>query len=89
MTDSEGNTGWFCEKWFSPSPHEFVDETTKENRVKYAGDIIPQWRQGVLSKEFVDRYPKRIKGQIKEGILTKEQVKKAKKVWSADVKGLD
>lgn len=83
--------GWGCHKHWQHMKefHEAVDDTTKENRVKYAGDTIQQWRQGELSREFIKRHPKRIKEQIEKGSLTPQQVKKSKNVWSMDVKGLE
>ena len=69
-------SGWFCRKWFKLGPsYEFVPERIKNDRKKYAKDILQPWRQGVLSKEYLDVYGSKGVG------ATKEDIKKAKNVW--------
>lgn len=65
-------------------------ELDQENgpRTQFGKDTIQRYREGQLSREFVETYPKQIQGMIKEGVITKEQVRKSKPVWKG-VKGLD
>ncbi len=79
--------GWACDKWFKPSPYpEFVSEKTKKDREKYAPDMVQRYREGELSREFVELYPEQTKGMVKSGTITKEQVKNSKYVWKKDMK---
>ena len=57
-------------------PLEFVTESIKEERKRFAKDIIQPFRAGELSKEYVDKWgTKHLK-------VTPEEVKKAKNTWS-------
>jgi hypothetical protein len=59
---------------------EFTTDSIKESRREYKKDIIQPYRDGVLSKEYLETYGK-------TGITaTKEQIKNAKYVWK-DTKG--
>ena len=82
--DEEGKqVGWFCRKWFTPSSaKEWVPESTKQERIKHAKDMVQPFRGGQLSKEYVDQYPKEASEQF-----SKKEIKGAKKVWK-DIKGL-
>ena len=70
--------GWGCSDISYP---EFTTENIKEERKKYAPDMVQRFREGSLSREFVELYPDQARGMVKEGIITKEQVKKSKYVW--------
>ena len=78
--------GWGCKTHSTPS-YEFVPESIKENRKKYAKDIIQPFRGDEFSKEFATHYPEATNKMIKEGNISKEKVKKAKNVWT-DIKSL-
>ncbi len=84
--------GWACSKWFTPRPlHsmvEFVPSEMKEARKQYADEQVQPYRQGELSREFVNLHPDKVKGMVKSGIVTKQQVKQSKHVWKNDLKGL-
>jgi len=56
----------------------------KEDRMKYHKDLIQSFREGELSKEFVDAYPEKVKQMIREGNVRPEEVKKARNVWTGD-----
>lgn len=78
--------GWACSKWFTPSPaKELVDSQTQEDRKKYRNAMVQPFRQGELSKEFTELYPKQTAGMLKSGSITSEQIKKAKPVWKGDL----
>lgn len=70
--------GWFCTKWIKPSgSKEWVPDRIKDERLKYRKDIVQPFRDGQLSKEYVDTYGTRgLHG------VTKDDVKKAKPVWT-------
>ncbi len=54
---------------------EFTTDSIKDQRREYKKDILHPFRDGVLSKEYIEEYGTR-------GIeVTPEQVKKAKYVW--------
>ncbi len=60
----------------TPNPVEFTSEEIKNDRIKYADDIIQPFRQGELSQEYVEKHgTKGLK-------VTEEEVKKVKKVWT-------
>lgn len=57
-------------------PLEFVTENIKEERKRFAKDILQPFRAGELSKEYVEKWgTKHLK-------VTPEEVKKSKNVWS-------
>lgn len=60
---------------------EFTSDAIKEGRKKYFKSIIQKYRDGQLSKEFIDAYPERAKAMVKEGIHTEKEIKNAKNVW--------
>ena len=73
--------GWFCTKYFKPSgAKEWVPESMVNERKEYFNSIVQPFRQGQLSKEYVEAHG------TKGLNVTKEEVKKAKYVWS-DLKG--
>jgi hypothetical protein len=65
--------GYFCEKWFKPSHPEWVPQRIKDERNAMAKSMIQPYREGVLSKEFVDTYGTKH--------VDPKEVKKAKNVW--------
>jgi hypothetical protein len=60
---------------------EVTTEEIREGRRVFKKDITQPYRDGQLSKEYVEEYPNRIKEMIKEGNITQEEVKNAKPVW--------
>ena len=60
---------------------EFTSSDIKEGRRKYFRSTIQKYRDGQLSKEFVDSYPERAKAMIETGIHTEKEIKQAKPVW--------
>ena len=74
--------GWFCEKHFKATYHEWVPEYIKKDRVEYAKDIVQPFRSGEPSGEFAKIYPKKAKK-----IFTPKELSRAKPVWR-DLKGL-
>lgn len=87
---------WTCtvcgQKMVSYRTREILDDRTDEMieaGKQYAGDTIQPFRQGDLSREFVELYPNRVRKMIKDGSITKDEVKKSKEVWRKEVKGLD
>lgn len=61
---------------------EFTSNEIKEGRKQHFKSIIQKYRDGQLSKEFVEAYPERAKAMVKEGIHTEKEIKNAKNVWS-------
>lgn len=75
-------SGWGCSKWYRPAPlPEFIPQRIKDERPKYLKSMIQSHRGGELSKEWVESYPDRAKGMVKDGIITQKEVDKAKPVW--------
>ena len=73
--------GWSC----TDSVHypEFVPQRVKDDRIKYASDIVQPFRDNKPSKEFINAHPKQAKK-----MFTDKQINEAKPVWK-DVKGLE
>ena len=67
--------GWICGDHFKVSYPEFVPQSTKEDRHTHAKSMIQPFREGKLSKEYVDTYG------TKNINVTKDEVRKAKPVW--------
>ncbi len=64
----------------TPPSHqvEFTTEEIKEQRNTFADDILQPYREGELSKEYLEKYgTKSIKA-------TPQEIKKAKNVWRGD-----
>lgn len=58
---------------------EFTTDTIKTQRKAYAPDLIQPWREGELSKEYLEQHgTKGIK-------VTPEEIAKAEYVWRGDV----
>lgn len=60
---------------------EVTTDQIKEDRKIFQEDILQPFRDGQLSKEYVDTRPERVKEMIKEGHITEQEVKEAKDVW--------
>lgn len=67
--------GWICSKHFKTSYVEFVPERIKESRKEFAKSQIQPFRNGELSKEFIDTYG------TKHVSATPKEIKNAKPVW--------
>lgn len=76
--------GWGCADWTEVSTPSFEPEFIKEGRKQHRRELLQPFRQGELSKEYVEAYPEQAKGMVKEGIVTKDQVRNAKQVWYKD-----
>jgi hypothetical protein len=61
---------------------EVVTDAIKEDRKIFKKDITQPFRQGELSKEFVEANPEQVKKMVEEGHVTKEEIKNAKNVWT-------
>ncbi len=62
-----------------PNPVEMVGDDIKQQRKDYTRSVIQPYRQGELSKEYLDAYgTKGIKA-------TPQEVRKARNVWTGDV----
>ena len=61
---------------------EFTSGEIKEGRKEYARSIIQKYRNGELSREYVEAYPERAKAMVKTGIHTEKEIKQARSVWS-------
>ena len=61
---------------------EFTSADIKEGRRKYFKSTLQKYRNGELSKEFIDAYPERAQAMIKEKIHTEKEIKQARPVWS-------
>ena len=64
---------------------EFTTDEIKEGRKQYHKELLQPFREGEVSKEYLDAYPKAKEGMIKDGVITEKQARKAKNVWGKDV----
>lgn len=64
---------------------EFVPQSIRDGRKKYSKELLQPFRQGQVSKEYLDAYPTQREGMIKEGIITEHQANTAKNVWHNDI----
>ena len=62
--------------------YEFTSDAIKEGRKKYFKSIIQKYRDGQLSREYIEAYPERAKAMVEQGIHTEKEIKQAKNVWS-------
>lgn len=60
---------------------EITTDAIREDRKKFSGDILQPFRQGELSREYIEAYPDRAKKMVEEGHITKEEIKSSKYVW--------
>ena len=60
---------------------EFTSDSIKTGRKEHFKSTLQKYRDGVLSKEFVQAYPERAEAMVKEGIHTEKEIKNAKDVW--------
>ena len=71
---------WYCREYHKPTRTEFMPERVKDQRKEYFNSIVQPFRQGELSKEYIDAHGT-------EGIeATMEEIKKAEDVWK-DIPG--
>ena len=63
---------------------EITTDSIKEDRKIFQKDITQPFRQGELSKEFVDANPGQVKQMLKEGHVTENEIKGAKNIWDLD-----
>lgn len=74
---------WICSAHFQPSaPSEMVTGEIAQQREEYFNSTLQPYRQGELSKEYIEAHG------TKGLNVTKEEVKKAKYVWK-DLKGFN
>lgn len=77
-----------CDETYSNNKHhgvlEFTTDEIKEGRRKHEKQLLQPFREGEVSKEYLDAYPKAKAGMVKEGIITKDQARNAKDVWKGD-----
>lgn len=64
---------------------EVTTQSIKDGRVQFASDMVQSHRQGQLSREYVELYPDKAEGMVKEGVITKRDVEKSKYVWKGDI----
>lgn len=65
-----GVEGWGCSRHFKPTPYDWTPESVKEDRVKYARDLVQPYREGEFSSEFKELYPEQAKGMVGEGAIS-------------------
>ena len=58
---------------------ELPGESIKQQRKEYRDDMLQPWREGQLSKEYIEKHGTE---NIK---VTPEEVKNAKNVWTGDL----
>lgn len=64
------------------TPYEFTSQNIKEERKKYANDIMSSSRGGVLNSRYINKYGT-------EGLnVTQEQVKGARDVYAGEISSL-
>lgn len=61
---------------------ELTTEEIKESRKIYFDDVLQSRREGVLSKEYIKKYPESAKQMVREGNATVQELNSAKNVWS-------
>ena len=72
---------WYCSRFFTPSTQsEFMPDRVRDDRREYFNSTIQPFRQGELSKEYIDLY-----GTDSVNV-SKYEIKKAKNVWT-DLEG--
>lgn len=71
----------------TPFP-EMIPERIRDERKKYASDIVQSHRQGEMSQEFVEHYGDKLLDQVKDGVLSSDEIKKSKNVWGSDLPGI-
>jgi hypothetical protein len=71
-----GNGEWVCSKWFKPTgPSEDVPKEVFEERKEFFNSTLQPFRNGELSREYVEAHGTKGIG------VTPEEAKKAKYVW--------
>lgn len=75
MPDGTEKEGWVCGKWVKISYPEFTTDSIKEDRKKYFKSTLQPYRDGQLSKEYVEAHgTKRINARP-------DEIRNAKEVW--------
>jgi hypothetical protein len=67
---------------------EMIPERIRDERKKYASDIVQSHRQGEMSQEFVEHYGDKLIDQVKDGVLSSDEIAKSKNVWGSDLPGI-
>lgn len=67
------------------APKDTRIESIKDGRKQYAKELLQPFREGEVSKEYLDAYPKQAMGMVKEGVITQRQHDNAKPVWGKDI----
>jgi len=70
--------GWGCHR---VEYYEFVPDRIKEDRKRYAKDLVQPFRSGEFSREFKESYPDQTRQMVKDGSVSKKEVDRAKDVW--------
>jgi hypothetical protein len=82
-------TSWNCPRYLDPnyvckrgpkSKPEFIPESMREDRKENAKSMIQPWREGEVSAEFIQAYPKQA-----NKMFTQEERMKAKEVWKGEL----
>ncbi len=60
---------------------ELTTDEIKEARKIYAKDVIQVFRDGQISKEYIEAYPEKVGTMLREGNITAGEVNKAQNVW--------
>jgi len=67
--------GWFCDDHFKPTYTEFAGEEVRQGREQHAKSLLQPYRNGELSREYIDSYGTK-------GIqATDHEIRNAKPVW--------
>jgi len=74
-----GKSIFVCGEHFKSSYPELIPKRTKAERKRFFKDTLQPYRQGELSKEYVDAYPNKAKE-----MATKEEISKAKDIWKGE-----
>lgn len=62
---------WFCSKFFTPTPYEFVPDRIKDDRKKFAKDMIQPRIEGEPNPQFAKEYPQHAKKHFTDKELRK------------------
>lgn len=83
--------GWGCGAHFNDlgSVKEYIPESIKKSRNKYAKSLLQPFRGNEFSREYAKLYPTQTERMVEDGKLTQKEVKKAKNVWKGDIENWD
>lgn len=62
-------------------PHEFTTQEIKDGRKTHFKSLTQPFRNGEISREFVEAFPEQVKKMITESSVSIDQVNNAKYVW--------